>query len=219
MQWRRWRWRRRADAALREFWDAPLPSRRTDWRQTRFLVVDAEMSSLNPEQGELLSLGWVEVSHGAISLGSARHLLIQSKSSVGQSATIHHLRDCELATGVTVDFALTQLLAVARGKVLVFHHAPLDLAYLDRQCLVQHGGPLCQPHVCTLQMEKRLLERRDHAIRAGDLTLASSRRRYQLPEYHAHNALWDALATAELLLAQATTRSAGGELSLGRLAH
>jgi DNA polymerase-3 subunit epsilon len=219
MRWRRWRWRRRADAALREFWAAPLPSQHADWRQTRFLVLDAEMSSLDPEQGELLSLGWVEVNHGAIVLASARHLVIRPRASVGQSATIHHLRDCEVAAGITVEQALTELLAVARGKLLVFHHAPLDLAYLDHQCLVQHGAPLCQPYLCTLQMEKRLLERRDQLIRAGDLTLANSRRRYHLPEYHAHSALWDALATAELLLAQATTRSGGGGLSLGELAN
>ena len=43
--------------------------------------------------------------------------------------------------------------------------------------------------------------RREQPIRQGELTLAACRARYHLPDYRAHNALGDALATAELLLA------------------
>lgn len=44
-------------------------------------------------------------------------------------------------------------------------------------------------------------EQADTALVRGDLTLAGCRVRYGLPDYPAHNALVDALATAELLLA------------------
>ncbi|MDJ0877509.1 MAG: 3'-5' exonuclease [Halieaceae bacterium] len=213
----RWRWRRRADEALRAFWSESLPSKRSHWRDVEFLVLDAEMSSLDPEEGELLSLGWVVIRGGAIALDTAHHLVIRPTNSVGQSATIHQLRDCEVAAGVDAAQALDQLLQAARGRVLVFHHAPLDLAYLDRLCMTCHGAPLLQPHLCTLQMEKRLLERREQALKRGDLTLGSCRRRYHLPDYHGHNALWDALATAELLLAQLAHRGRGGKLVLKEL--
>ena len=72
VEFSRWRWRRRANATLKDFWSAPLPSRRADWRDAEFLVLDAEMSSLDPNQGELLSLGWVTVSGGSIALDTAR---------------------------------------------------------------------------------------------------------------------------------------------------
>ncbi len=214
----RWRWRRRADDCLRDFWSAPLPSKRADWREVEFLALDAEMSSLDPDEGELLSLGWVVIRDGGIALDSAHHVVIRPSQSVGQSATIHQLRDCEVAEGVDTGAALDSLLDAARGRVLVFHHAPLDLAYLDRVSLAQHGAPLLQPHLCTLQMEKRLLERREQALKRGDLTLGACRRRYHLPDYHGHNALWDALATAELLLAQTACRSRGRGLTLRQLA-
>jgi DNA polymerase-3 subunit epsilon len=197
----RWRWRRLADPALRRFWDAPLPASNRDWRQTGFLVCDAEMSSLDPDQGELLSLGWVAVDSGAIALATARHVVIRAEESVGQSATVHRLRDCEVADGVEPAQAMDLLLEAARGRVLVFHNATLDLAYLDRLCRRLHGAPLLQPHLCTLQLEQRRLVRREQPIRQGELTLAGCRARYRLPAYQAHNALGDALATAELLLA------------------
>ena len=180
-------------------------------------MVDAEMSSLDPDEGELLSLGWVVVRGGRIALDTAHHEILLAEGSVGQSATIHQLRDCEVAAGVPARDALAQLLKAASGRMLVFHHAPLDLAYLDRLTTAMHGAPLLQPHLCTLQMEKRLLTRREHAIKPGDLTLAESRRRYHLPDYHGHNALWDALATAELLLAQLAHRSRGKPLALKQL--
>jgi DNA polymerase-3 subunit epsilon len=214
---RRWRWRRRADAVLKDFWSVPHPSRRADWRDVEFLVVDAEMSSLDPEQGELLSLGWVAVSRASIALDSAHHRLIRPAGPVGQSATIHQLRDCEVAVGVSPSQALDELIDAARGHVLVFHHAPLDLAYLDRLCIAEHGAPLLQPHLCTLQIERRLLERSEQPIEQGDLTLAGCRRRYHLPNYRGHNALRDALATAELLLAQLQCRSRGRPLTLKQL--
>ena len=174
---------------------------RGSWRQRDYLVVDAEMSSLDPAHGELLSLGWVAVSDACIDVASARHILIRPHGSVGQSATIHQLRDCEVAEGMDPAAALDTFLQAARGRLLVFHNATLDIAYLDRLSQRIHGAPILQPWLCTLRLEQQRLARREQPLQQGELTLATCRRRYQLPDYPAHNALWDALATAELLLA------------------
>ncbi len=57
------------------------------------------------------------------------------------------------------------------------------------------------PIIDTLQLGQRLFELRNHTIQATDLRLFNLRPRYNLPRYRAHNALTDAMATAELLLA------------------
>ncbi len=170
--------------------------------ESRFLIIDTETSSLNPDEGDLLSVGWVEIVNGEIQLSSARHYLLQTQNTVGQSAIIHHLRDCELQEGLSGDVVMSQLLRTAENAVLVFHHAVLDLAYLNRLCVQLCGAPLCLPVVDTLALEKRKLQRRDMSLANGALRLGSCRTRYHLPDYPAHNALMDALATAELLLAQ-----------------
>ena len=124
--------RRVVGSALEKCWQMPLPSTGSDWSRVSFLVVDAEMSSLDASKGELLSVGWVCIQNGAIALDSARHYLIKAQKSVGQSAAIHNLRDCELAEADTLAEVQLRFLKAAAGKVLVFHNAVLDLSYLNQ---------------------------------------------------------------------------------------
>lgn len=203
-----------AGTALSDCWEQPLPKKRDDWRSVPFLVCDAEMSSLEVAEGELLSLGWVCIENGAIALGSARHYLVNAEASVGQSATIHQLRDCELRDGYTQLQVLELFLAAAAGRVLVFHNAALDMAYLNRSSERYFSAPLLLPAVDTLALEHARLRRQDRVIKPGDLRLHECRNRYHLPSYPGHNALVDALATAELLIAQAKHRSSGAQLKL-----
>ena len=220
--WRLWLQRlyrrsRVRGSALHHCWQQPLPSSGSDWRQISFLVCDAEMSSLDPAEGELLSLGWVVLENGGICLHSAEHHLIRASASVGQSAIIHQLRDCELEEAEPLSSAIERLLTVAAGKVLVFHNAFLDMAFLNLATRELYGVPMLLPTLDTLALEERLLRRRQQVIKAGDLRLQGCRSRYGLPDYPAHNALIDAIATAELLLAHARKRAGSGALSLGQL--
>ncbi len=215
---RRLRYREKvAGTALQACWQMPLPSTGSDWRRVSFLVCDAEMSSLEVSEGELLSVGWVSIEGGAVVLASARHHLIRAEKTVGQSAAIHQLRDCELQGAETYQAVLPRFLAAAAGKVLVFHNAALDLAFINRLCRREYGAPLLLPVADTLLLEKQRLRRRDLPIRPGDLRLQGCRDRYQLPSYPAHNALVDALATAELLIAHAQHRGGTDGLQLGAL--
>ena len=203
--------------ALQRCWSVPLPATGSDWRRVSFLVVDAEMSSLDVSDGELLSVGWVCVENGSIALDSARHYLVKAEKSVGDSATIHQLRDCEVDAGALPGEVLGRFLETAAGKVLVAHNASLDLAYLNAVSRLEFGAPVLLPAVDTLIQEQRLMSRRDLVVKPGDLRLQACRDRYNLPRLPAHNALVDALATAELLIAMAAHRGGGRPFPLGRL--
>ena len=88
-----------------------------------------------------------------MALGTSRHFLVKPSRSVGQSAAIHLLRDCEVADGLSQTAVLDRLLADALGRVLVFHNAALDLAYLDRATSQAYGAPLLLPTVDTMMLE------------------------------------------------------------------
>jgi DNA polymerase III subunit epsilon len=68
--------------------------------------------------------------------------------------------------------------------------------------------------VDTQTLAYRTFERRQTPFKASDLRLHALGDRYNLPRYSAHNALSDALASAELFLAQAAYRDNGNGLPL-----
>jgi DNA polymerase-3 subunit epsilon len=191
---------------LLECWDNSHYNFSKDWRDQEFLVADTETSGLSVDEGELLSIGWVVISGGQIKLNSARHILLTPEESVGQSASIHLIRDCELEDGVGHAEMMEEFLQVAAGKVLVFHHASLDIGFLDLWCKRLYGARLLLPIADTLELEKRKVMRKEGGIPNGALRLGGCRDRYGLPDYPAHNALVDALATAELLAAHAVQK-------------
>lgn len=192
---------RRAAPPLRDCW-RQLPS---VWQATgqhgRYLAVDIETTALSPADGEIVSVGWVAIDGGDIELASAAHYLLGAEGPVGDSAVFHQLRDCDREAGESAERVLARLLAAAAGRVLIFHCAELDLAFLNALCRRHLGAPLLLPFIDTLQLEYRRRQRRQQPILRGALGLAACREHYRLPNYPAHNALSDALATAELFLA------------------
>ena len=85
--------------------------------------------------------------------------------------------------------------------------------FLNKASRELFNSPLLLPVVDTLEIEKvKLLRQQDH-IKKGELRLAECRSRYNLPAYPAHNALMDALSSAELLLAQIDYRGKGCRLA------
>ncbi|HCV01678.1 MAG TPA: 3'-5' exonuclease, partial [Pseudoalteromonas sp.] len=69
----------------------------------------------------------------------------------------------------------------------------------------------------TFVIEKKRLHQQGHEIGHDDLTLSECRKRYNLPHYSSHHALTDAMATAELFLAQCHQISRGKALKVGEL--
>ena len=187
--------------SLNTCWQQLKTKSNKSWIEQEFLVADLEMTSLDHKTGHILSIGWVTVSQGMIKLCSAEHHVIRSKQSDGQRATIHQLRDCEIAEGLSITEISELFLKAAAGKVLVFHNANLDMAFLNKAAKSIYGAPLLLPIADTLLLEKKKLLRHNDHIAQGELRLAACRDRYNLPLYPAHNALMDALATAELFCA------------------
>ena len=93
------------------------------------------------------------------------------------------------------------------GRVLVAHAAGFERAFLDRACRGVTGAPFVGATICTLALEQRWFP----GPRAADgFRLGKLRSAHGLPHYPAHSASHDALACAELLLAQVAQRRSGG---------
>ncbi|WP_157954359.1 3'-5' exonuclease [Saccharospirillum mangrovi] len=179
------------------------------WSERRFWVLDLELTGLDSSEGHILSAGWVAIEGGEIQLSQAGHCLFRQSALMGDdvldSAHLHHITDQQREDGVELSGWLAQAIDEHADDLWVFHHAPLDSAFLQESCRrFQLKWPKPQT-LDTMAFEHRRLPR-DVPPGYRDLTLNACRRRYGLPVYRAHHALSDALGTAELLLAQIRSR-------------
>lgn len=200
LTWQRRRWRHKATHPLLQARLSETISH-DDFHNTRYVVIDLETTALKPEQGEIASIAWVVIEEGAIRLNQAQYFHVALKKEVGQSAIFHQLTDTDLADGVSISVALEALLEAIPNSVLVFHNAHLDMGFLNRATQALWQAPLLMPVVDTLEEERKKLQRRSEGIPQGALRLFQCRQRYGLPDITLHDALGDALATAELWLA------------------
>jgi DNA polymerase-3 subunit epsilon len=189
---------------LRALYAVPLPPDGTDWRAVEFVALDFETTGTDPRADDIVSAGWVVVRGGAIQLATARRRLVRtSKPMPEQSAVVHAITDDEAAAGQPLEQVLAELLGDLAGRVLIAHYSPAELGFLDAACRRHFGGPLRIPVVDTLELARRRLQREGKEPVPGDLRLEALRARLGLPEHALHDALGDAIATAELFLAQA----------------
>ena len=181
---------------------------------TRFLVLDCEMSGLDVKTSQLLSIGWVMIEKGRIVNASVRHQLIHADRGTGDSSRIHGLLDSQLAGATSAASVLMLLIKHMQGAVLVFHHAPLDIRFLQKEAIENFHCPLLFTYLDTMHIEKRRIHIQG---KTKGLRLSQCRERYGLVSGSQHNALADAVATAELLLAQASYLDRGDTLKLSDL--
>ena len=199
---KQWWYRRHAPPGpMQAYLDAPLPSPRAAAQSMEYLAVDLETTGLQPSNDRIVSVGYVPICEQRIRASGARHLYVRLNRSVDQSATIHHIRDTDLEGALSEADALAHLLRALRHRVLIVHHAPMDVGFLNAACRRQYGVPLLARTVDTLDLARRRHTRGEKAVQEGTLRLHALRSAYHLPRYGAHDALTDALATAELFLA------------------
>jgi len=219
---KRWHYRRRCRAVAEQCerevaasYASGCPILKVDTLEnTPLIAVDLEMTGLDAKQHKIIAIGWTQLDRGRICLKSNHHILINSDQSVGHSAAIHELMDNELARGVSLETGLAALFEAARGRVWLFHHAGLDVAFLQQACIPWVGVAMPFVVLDTLQIEVAMRKRRNLTIHQGDMQLSKLRENYNLPGYTAHNALIDACATAELFLAITAHMDKRGSLRL-----
>lgn len=203
-QKRRWYLSRCHDPQIKQALSTPWPNPKLNWRDTPWLAIDLETTGLDPRKNEIISMGWVAIDSATIPMTSIQRWLVKPTDTVGESATIHYLRDQDLQEGVGLRHGLTALVNAMAGRICIFHNKSLDTAFLSKAMRQQFGVSWFWPTVDTLKLEWKRMERKNQTPKKNDLRLSSCRQRYHLPDYPLHDASHDALACAELFIAWAS---------------
>lgn len=196
------------DGPLKDFLAVPFPSVNQLFSETNILSVDFETTGLDPIQDKLLSVGFVELSQQQIKLNTCYHQVININQQLkADNVVIHQITDQQQQEGESLRAVIEKLLKALAGKVMLVHFASVEREFLKQACLELYGVAPAFPIIDTLAIAKRRLDKRDVAYDPSELRLGALRQSHKLPSYFAHNALNDAIATAELLLAQTSSRS------------
>ena len=198
--------------ALQKYYQAGVVSAQTAIDSVQMLAMDVETTGLDAQAHSIVSIGLLPCTLQRIRCRHAQYWVVKPSSELsGKSVTFHHITHAEISGAPAFGEIVETLLDAMAGKVMVVHYRNIERGFLNQAFLNHLGEGLQFPVIDTMQLEarihrqkqgwwKRLLRRPQQSIR-----LADSRARYNLPTYHAHHALTDALATAELLQAQIAT--------------
>ena len=175
---------------------------RTPWRAASYCAVDLELSGLDPKRHEIVSFGAVPIDDGRVQLSAAvRGGSVRCAGSSETSIRIHGMRTADLADAPLLDIAIDPLFAVMAGRVPVVHVAAIERGFL-RPALRRQGLRLRGPMIDTSVLGRIWLHERglDHGhVSLTDLAVALG-----LPSHHPHDALGDAVTTAQAFVALAT---------------
>ena len=202
----KWRIRRQlslSSALFQEYLKALPKVGDQSFMDCSFISLDIETDGLDPKQDSVLSLASVLLSGAVIRLSETTYYFVQAeKLQTTKNIEVHGIHPSEMTQGIREKELMEHVLSQLKGKIFIAHNASFDWAFLNQICLRNFGSPFFCPVIDTMRVEQARLERKQFVMNRGSLTLSACRARYGLPMFDEHDARNDAMATAELLLAQ-----------------
>jgi DNA polymerase-3 subunit epsilon len=196
---------------LKNFLMTPMVPKDTPVEKVDYFVVDFETTGLDYRKDHIISVGFTEIKAGRIQLLKSQHHLVKTDRRLeSKNVSIHQITDDEVSTGISVKQMMDLLLQHMAGKVVVAHYKNIEQNFIQNISESMYGHQLPLQLVDTLVIERKRLHKLHKSIHPNQLRLFNLREQYHLPRYNAHNALEDAIATAELLLAQISHRQRHG---------
>jgi DNA polymerase-3 subunit epsilon len=199
------------DPGIKAFYQAGSVSGDTPVSQVAFLALDLETTGLDPQTEAIISVGFIPMCHDRILCRGARYRVVRSDQNRPEIQTvIHGITHSRMDACPRFDTILPELLQAMAGRVIVAHYSRIERHFLEQAVTDLTGDVLEFPVVDTMELESRkhpvfrpnLFQRWMGEKNSPSLRLAHARERYHLPAYRPHHALTDALAAAELFLAQ-----------------
>ena len=177
------------------------------WDLPVYWALDLETGGLDPRMDPIISVGMVPIRSGVIRLGESFSTLIRpdpGRPIKPESVRAHQLLAGDLRKSPPLQAVLLEVGRRLEGGVLLVHNRGIDLPFL-KEGHARTGLPWKKPRVVdTVDLIVKAASRRRFIRPEGNempsLNLSEARRVHGLPDYQAHDALIDAVSTAELFL-------------------
>lgn len=181
-------------AAVAEYRSLPGPADDAQLAATRLVVVDVETSGLDPYRDRLISIGAIGVCAGLVHFDDAfRVVLRQPRPSADHNIVVHGIDGTTQVAGTSSEDACAAWLRFSGGAPLVAFHADFDRLVLTRAVEAALGIAPTNPWLDAAMLLPALFPAHKAA------TLDDWAGIFAVENYARHDALADALATAQLL--------------------
>jgi len=198
------------DKRLKHFYKQGTYHDETPISEVEFVALDFETTGLDAEKNSIISIGLVHFNLQRIFCRKTKSWYVDPQDNLQEdSIVIHGITHSDLQSAPSLLRILEQLLDELAGKVIVVHYRRIERDFLDNnlRAFIQEG--IVFPMIDTMQIEADIQRKQNRGIinwlkrkRPQSIRLANSRLRYNLPTYPPHDAVTDAIATAELFQAQ-----------------
>lgn len=185
-------------------------------QQTRFVVVDTELTSLERRTNRLLSIGAIAMYGSTIRIGEQFYRVANPGEEVpAESILVHELRPADVAYGDAPAVVVREFHQFAKDSVLVGHFVGIDIDALRKELQDTLRNPFLDTARAFhwLQLHGELVRGLDEVeVR---MNLAALAKRFGIDMSDAHHALGDAFTTAQLWQKLLVQLEANGVTTLG----
>jgi DNA polymerase-3 subunit epsilon len=208
---------------LRKYSAFPGRAKDTPLGSERIVVADVETSGLDPYRDRLISIGAVALDHGLVDFGdSFQAVLRQERASSGENILVHGIDGSTQLAGMDASDALVAWLDFAGAAPLVGFHADFDRIVLTRAARDVLGVKPANPWLDLAFLAPALFADASASPRVsapgnGGHTLDDWLRIFAIEANARHDALSDALATAQLFQIVSAQAARRGLHTLGAL--
>jgi len=193
---------------LQPFYNQPPVAADRLLRDTDFAALDIETTGLNAQEDDIVSIGLIPFNSQRVFIAGAQYWVVRSRRLTPESVIIHGLTHSEVNKAPMLRDVLPQVIQALAGKQIVVHYRYMEREFFRQATVNTFSSGWLFPVIDTLEIEVQFLKKQQSLLsrwrrkQLPSLRLPNVRPRYQLPTYESHNALTDALATAELWQAQ-----------------
>ena len=158
--------------------------------------LDCETTSLDVKEGEILSIGAVNIKGRKVMTSERLDIKLKPpKSLTGDSIKIHKIRAADLVDGVDMDEALEKVLEVVGNRPILGYYVNYDVRMLEKYLRPRYGFGLPGKAIELSHVYHDIIKWR---YVGGDIDLRfdTISRRLDIPMLERHTALGDAITVA-----------------------
>lgn len=195
------------DGDLQSFYTQGFEYLSRPLQDIELVSMDIETTGLNAGTDRIVSVGLVHFDLRRIVLGSSKHWLVDPGELTDSSVVVHGITHSDVSSAPNIEQVLPKVLKELAGRLVVVHYRGMEREFFRRLGFDLWHQPLLFPVLDTFAIECSHVSREQSVVRKllrsplPSLRLPDVRQRYHLPDYENHNALIDAIATAEVFQA------------------